>query len=312
VGPGDLLGGLSEASWLNDEPLAHGNDPHLLAISKYAKPHVTVLLSGEGADETLGGYVRYRPLRFPGLLRAARHLLPPAVRILGVGGRLGKLARLLEVGPLELMVLFNACETLPGDVRDFGLEVTEPFAYRTRILREAVDLYPGDAMRQAMYSDQHTFLASVLDRNDRMTMGASIECRVPFLDYRLVEGLAGLPSRILLKGWRGKHLLRRSVVNRLPSVIRRHRKWGFGVPWSRYLRDIPEWREALIALPGRAPILGGPFDRPRIEKVIVNFLAGSAREEALVRQLLMVVTWYEACVSGAGRPTKITAAPALL
>src|SRR5260221_9123958 len=195
------------------------------------------------------------------------------------------------------MVLFNACENLPGDVRVLGVEVPEPFAYRTRILREAVDLYPADAMRQTMYSDQHTFLASVLDRNDRMTMGASIECRVPFLDYRLVEGLAALPSHILLNGWRGKYLLRRSVVNRLPSVIRRHRKWGFGVPWSRYFREIPEWREALIALPRRAPILGGPFDRRRIEKVVTDFLSGSAREEALVRQLLMVVTWYEACVS---------------
>src|SRR5262249_21499105 len=72
VSPQALLEKLRQAAWFNDEPLAHGNDLHLLAISQYAKPRVTVLLSGEGADETLGGYVRYQPLRYSSVLSVAR------------------------------------------------------------------------------------------------------------------------------------------------------------------------------------------------------------------------------------------------
>jgi asparagine synthase (glutamine-hydrolysing) len=76
ISPDELMDGLHMASWLNDEPLVHGNDLHLLAISRYAKPRVTVLLSGEGSDEILGGYIRYQPLRYPTLLNAARPVLP--------------------------------------------------------------------------------------------------------------------------------------------------------------------------------------------------------------------------------------------
>jgi asparagine synthase (glutamine-hydrolysing) len=70
----DLLERLQQAAWLNDEPLAHGNEPHILAIAEHARRHVTVLLSGEGADETLGGYVRYRPLAHAAMLSAVRPL----------------------------------------------------------------------------------------------------------------------------------------------------------------------------------------------------------------------------------------------
>ena len=106
-----------------------------------------------------------------------------------------------------------------------------------------------------MYYDQHTFLCSLLDRNDRMTMAASIECRVPFLDYRIVERLAALPTHSFLRGSKGKYLLRKSLGSRLPDSILRHRKWGFGVPWSQYFRTVPWMRERLLALPDTPPRL---------------------------------------------------------
>src|SRR4029079_10830119 len=77
----DLLARLQYTSWLNDEPLVHGNDLYLLAISEYAKPKVTVLLSGEGAAETLGGYVRYCPLQHPGLSSALFKSARPAAAL---------------------------------------------------------------------------------------------------------------------------------------------------------------------------------------------------------------------------------------
>jgi len=298
VSEDELLERLPRASWLNDAPLAHASDLHLLAISKFAKPRVTVLLSGEGGDETLGGYVRYRPLRHPALLKAARSVLPRLASALNLDGRLRKLGRFLDLGSLDRFVLFNTCDVLPSDLSVLGMSPGDRFAFREQVLDEAKALYPGDFLRQAMYGDQHVFLCSILDRNDRMTMGASIECRVPFLDYRLVEQLAALPSSILLAGKGTKALLRESVGDRLPQSVRRYRKWGFGVPWKQYLREVPELRALVGALPDQEPIREGPFDRVKLEGVVRRFLEGERLHEEMIRQLVMIAVWYRACFEG--------------
>jgi len=297
---GALLLRLIEASWLNDEPLAHGNELHLWAISEYAKPRVTVLLSGEGADETLGGYVRYRPLRYPGLLGAGRAVVPALAGALRLDGRARKLSRLLALGTNEASVLFNTCEVLPPDLVPLGMQPAARFPYREAVLAEAKRAYAKDLVRQAMYSDQHTFLCSLLDRNDRMTMGASIECRVPFLDYRLVEGLASLPTNTLLAGGKPKGLLRAALGDRLPATHLKARKWGFGVPWADYLRNVAELREVVESLPRLAPIVDGPFERAALGRTVGAFLAGDRHLDALVRQLVLVALWHQACVAPGG------------
>jgi asparagine synthase (glutamine-hydrolysing) len=294
---GELEGRLLKASWLNDEPLTHGSDVHMLAIAEYAKPRVTVLLSGEGADETLGGYVRYRPLRHPRLLGLARRLAPLLGTVMRRNLRARKLAGFLALRPSELFVLYNACDVLPDDLRALGMEPMADFEFRRRTLDEARALYPLDEARQAMYLDQHTFLCSILSVNDRMTMGASIECRMPFLDYRLVERLAALPSGLLLRGRRGKFLLRRTLEERLPGSIRRGRKWGFTAPWAHYWREIPVLREWVLALPRMEPVSGGPIERSKIEEAIRMFFAGDDRPEPVIREMVMLTAWYRACVA---------------
>jgi asparagine synthase (glutamine-hydrolysing) len=296
LAPSKLRDLLLTASWLNDEPLTHGNDLHLYAISQFAKDRVTVLLSGEGGDETLGGYVRYQPLRFPFLLNAARPILPVLASKLKLNGRIGKLSRFLQLDSISSFILFNACEVLPDDLIRLGLNPTAQFPFRQQILSEAESLYPDEPVRQAMYNDQHTFLCSILDRNDRMTMGASIECRVPFLDYRLVEKLAALPSSVILAGRRPKHVLRGALGQRLPESVLKHRKWGFGVPWGRYLRSVPELRELVNDLPTLAPIKDGPFDRIRLRKILAGFLSGDDQQnESLIMRLVMITMWHKAC-----------------
>jgi asparagine synthase (glutamine-hydrolysing) len=304
VSPDQLLERLHHASRLNDEPLVHGNDLHLWAIAQYAKPLVTVLLSGEGGDETLGGYVRYRPLHYPALLKAVRPVLPQAISALGLNGRLSKLGRFLDLGSNDLFVLFNSCEVLPRDLYAVGMEPGSSLSYRQQVFAEAQDLYPNEPLRQAMYSDHHTFLCSILDRNDRMTMGASIECRVPFLDYRLVEGLAALPTASLLAGTQNKQLLRKAVGHRLPEPVLRHRKWGFAVPWDAYLRQIPELRSLVRRLPELDPVCDGPFSRKLMRDVTTKFLNGDETSGALVRQFLMIAVWYQACFKQAAPPER--------
>jgi asparagine synthase (glutamine-hydrolysing) len=303
LSPDELMGGLHTASWLNDEPLVHASDLHLLTISRYAKPRVTVLLSGEGSDEMLCGYIRYQPLRYPMLLDAARPVLPWLVSALRLNGRLRKLSRFLTLDSVDRWILFNACDVLPTDLKSLGMNPTLHFPFRERVLTEARALYPGDPVRQTMYSDQHTFLCSLLDRNDRMTMGASIECRVPFLDYRLVEGLAALPSSILLAGKQNKHLLRHSIGSRLPEAVQKHHKWGFGVPWGRYLRHLPALRDLVEALPDLDPIRGGPFEHMKLRSTVRAFLRGESRYDELIKQLVMIAVWYRTCL-GQSVPSK--------
>jgi asparagine synthase (glutamine-hydrolysing) len=292
VPSGDLLSLLEQTSWLNDEPLAHGNDPYLYAIAVYAKPYVTVLLSGEGADETLGGYVRYRPLRYPALLNLSFRLVPPGRPTFGSNGRLGKLKCFLNLGSIEKIILYNTCNILPYQLAALGLQPKEEFPYRKLLVEEA-KRYSCEPVRQAMYLDQHTFLCSLLDRNDRMTMGASIECRVPFLDYRLVELSAILPTSNFFGHGQGKWLLRQAMRMRLPNVILRHHKWGFGVPWTNFLRKDETLRQLLTDLPDKEPILSSPLDRQVIRELVDEFLGGSNKPYLLLLQLLMIVIWYE-------------------
>jgi asparagine synthase (glutamine-hydrolysing) len=312
VSPGDLLGGLREASRLNDAPMAHASDLHLLAISRHAKPRVTVLLSGEGGDETLGGYVRYRPLRYPALLAAAGKVLPWVDATLALPARLHKLARFARLADVDRHVLLNSCDVLPADLSAFGMRLTEDFGFRRSIVEEAKSVYPGEPFRQAMYSDLHTFLCSILDRNDRMTMGASIECRVPFLDYRLVEGLAALPTPALTPGRESKSLLRRSIGDRLPAAVLGYRKWGFSVPWKRYLREVPDLAERVSRLASLEPIAAGPLDARKLQAAADRFLAGERDHEELIRQLVMIAVWHEACFrdAPAGRPREVSGRPA--
>lgn len=305
VNEDDLLDLVRHCSWLNDEPLAHANDPHLFAISRYAKPRVTVLLSGEGADELMGGYVRYRPLRYLSALRSARPLVGAMAQLMPAGvpgtlsSRVHKLQRMLALGGPEDFVLFNACDVLPLELGALGFAGRDDFVARRRILAEATSLYPDEPMRQAMYLDQHSFLVSILDRNDRTTMGASIECRVPFLDYRLVEGMAALPSRTLLRGYQSKMLLREAFAGRLPAEILKHRKWGFAVPWTKYFQQRPEFRDVIAGLPEARPICDGPFDRAKLKRVITDYLGGNLHHHALVRQLFFIAVWHKACVADA-------------
>jgi asparagine synthase (glutamine-hydrolysing) len=290
----ELVPLIEQAAHLNDEPLAHASDIHVLAISRYSKRHVTVLLSGEGSDETLGGYVRYKPFKYPAALAAARMAMPAVARAGLLNGRLRKLGRLVETGGINSSLLFNACDVLPQDLAACGMGTRSRFPYREQVIAQAAGLYPGDYVRQAMFYDQHTFLCSLLDRNDRMTMGASIECRVPFLDYRLVEGLAALPSKQLFAGKGHKPLLRRALGSRLPEEVLTHRKWGFGVPWGKYLRTIPELRARVADLPIREPISNGPFERTRLRRAVSEFLASEHQHTALITQLFMISTWHDA------------------
>jgi hypothetical protein len=77
--------------------------------------------------------------------------------------------------------------------------------------------------------------------------------------------------------------------------VQKHPKWGFGVPWGRYLRQIPALRDVVEALPDLDPIRGGPFEHAKVRSVVSEFLKGESRYEACIKQLVMIAVWYQAC-----------------
>lgn len=291
---------VGEASRFQDAPLAHSSSAHILAVSRFAKSHVTVLLSGEGGDETLGGYVRYQILQQPPSLLALLHMTLPVVNGLFprssrlIGPRLRKLQRFLRQGRGDDLILFNSCEVLPVDFADLNLprSATPNLGHRRQVLSEAKSLYPGDPLRMAMYLDQHTFLQSLLMRNDRMTMGASIECRVPFLDHRLVEGLAAIPTDKLTSRRKNKALLRDCFGPRLPNSILAHRKVGFGVPWAEYMRDPKALGRNMENLASSPILESSPIPKKSVQQMVCGFLRGDNRNYLLLHQLLMVAIWH--------------------
>ncbi|WNM18850.1 asparagine synthase (glutamine-hydrolyzing) [Flavobacterium capsici] len=240
----NLYQNLIEASYFQDEPITHLNEPHLLAISKLAKPKVKVLLSGEGADELMGGYVRYKALKNQSLLKVISSL--SKIEVFNKKPRYDKLFRYSKIKDESDLVIFNGSNIYPEDINLFYGDKKKPTnEYRYQILKEAKELYPKNLQRQALYFDQHTYLCSLLDRNDRCTMGTSIECREPFLDKRLIAGLGTLDSKWLFTGKKGKFILKNSMENKLPKEIVEFRKIGLSAPWGSYLLSFPRFIDEL-------------------------------------------------------------------
>jgi asparagine synthase (glutamine-hydrolysing) len=277
----------------NDEPIFHASDLFVKEISSLAKSKVTVLLSGEGGDETLGGYVRYNPLRFSKLLKLS-FALRPFLNMLPVKqSRIAKLIRMLSLRTVDNFIMYNSSEILPEDLKRIGFINSGNHNYRKAVLWDAKKAYPDDPLRQVMYYDMQTFLCSLLDRNDLMTMRSSIECRVPFLDYRLVEGLASLPASEIFKNKEVKGLLRSALGNRLPPEILNAKKWGFAVPWMKYYRENPKYRDYLSSLSGHELINIHFNDASIIDDLIKKFLNGDDSNFPIINQLTNICLWYD-------------------
>jgi asparagine synthase (glutamine-hydrolysing) len=285
---------IKQAAWFHDEPLIHQNDAQMLAISQFAKNHVSVLLSGEASDELMGGYVRYKPLQY----LKYKSLIKPLVGIASQAFQNPRLKKLLRFYDMDnkMAVMDNSCSLYPDDFRKLGVKIFNNGqfdSYRSLMYEEAKIIFPGEEVRQAMYLDQHTFLGSLLDRNDRMTMGASIECRVPFLDFRLVEMIGALPSKYLLKGTKGKFLLFNSVGKTLPAEIRNFRKNGFSVPWEKYLLSNDQFICELQEMKKNPIFQFGILKFIDINLLINGLKNNDVRKTTLLRQLLMLHFWFK-------------------
>jgi asparagine synthase (glutamine-hydrolysing) len=251
VSPGQFFGALPELVWHEDEPIAFPASVPLAFVSRLASEHVKVVLTGEGADELFLGYPWYRVTMWNDRLgRAYRAALPRALRR-GVRGLVGSLPR-----PVRRYADRSFLALGPGPAGLF-YENFAPFstALQQRLLadphlRIARDPYAealgrfeegaGGIAERMSHADVQTYLVELLMRQDAMSMAASLESRVPYLDHELVEHAVAIPARYKLRAGRTKAVLRAALRGLVPPEILGRRKMGFPVPLHRWLRG-PFW-----------------------------------------------------------------------
>jgi len=138
-------------------------------------------------------------------------------------------------------------------------------------------------------------------KQDRMSMAASVESRVPFLDHHLAEFAARLPRRLKLRGLTGKRILKRAMREVLPAQIINRRKMGFPVPTAKWFRsELASWCREIL-LDGRSSA-DGIFNRSRLEALTAEHSAGRANHADKLWQLLNFSLWYDAVDSTRRRP----------
>jgi asparagine synthase (glutamine-hydrolysing) len=294
VGPEDYATELAEAVWMNDEPLAHGHESQLLGIAKMAKERVTVLLSGEGADELFGGYGRYDLAGYGHFLtsrpgRVIGRVLTPIMRGRW-SRRVDKLLAHTQMSQDD-SILFNSSGVLRSHLDHLKWDWEGRFPYRRAVLDE-IQRAGARRMSVAMLYDQAIFIPSLLDRNDKMTMGASIECRVPFLNHRLVEQANNLPSTWKRHRGVGKRVLRDRLGTLLPQPLLDRSKVGFGVPMGGWFRRSETLKRMVSDLCRGDFVRMGIFSASAVSSLVDRHLRGDEELGGILWNLLALELWH--------------------
>jgi asparagine synthase (glutamine-hydrolysing) len=235
-----------------DEPIAHPSSVPLYFVSDLAAERVKVVLTGEGSDELLAGYNKYRVAIYNLLLGRGYERLTPALLRGLVKRQIGKLngaSRARRV--LQRTFLF-----MPAEIKDvyfdnfavysparqqrlFTAETYERMRDRDPYREPLSYIENSDAetlLDKLLAADIKTYLHELLMKQDQMSMAASLESRVPFLDHKLVEFATRLPDAMKLRGWTTKYVLRQAMRGVLPPQILTRKKMGFPTPVGSWFR----------------------------------------------------------------------------
>lgn len=308
VSPEAFWASLPRLVWHEDEPMAFPSSVALNFVSQLARPHVKVVLTGEGSDELFMGYSWYRVTAWnerlgriygaltPGIARAGIHSMVPRVpHPLARYARRSFLA--LGSGTRELFyenfAVFSEAQrqTLLLD-RDLA-ESVDPYREQLRCFDEA----PGSTLDRMSRADLQTYVVELLMKQDQMSMAASIESRVPFLDHELVDHVVRMPARFKIRGWRTKAVLREALRDLVPRPILTRRKLGFPVPFGRWARE-------RFAASIRTTILGPRalarkmFDERVLEAIVAEHETGVANHADRLWLLLNLEIWQRIFLDG--------------
>jgi asparagine synthase (glutamine-hydrolysing) len=305
VKPEHVMEALPRIIWHLGDPVADPSIVPLYFLAKTAAEHVTVVLSGEGADELAGGYTIYRE---PRSVAPVRRLGEPIQR------GLRALARALPEGVKGKSYLQRS--TTPIETRYFGNARVLGDAEKARILRgdepgvghphitaalyaEAVDL---DDVTTMQHIDINTWLpGDILTKADRMSMAHSLELRVPFLDRGVFEVMSRLPARLKVPphSRTTKYALRRALSGIVPDFITERPKLGFPTPARQWLRtDLAEWAHHVLSTSGAGQLI----DLDYAHTMLTEHQRGDADHARKLWILLSFCLWHGIFVDGSIRP----------
>jgi asparagine synthase (glutamine-hydrolysing) len=310
--PRDAMAVIPDLPAIFDEPFADVSQIPTYLVSRLARQHVTVALSGDGGDEVFAGYNRHvaaggllrRLNRVPAPLRAAmaRSLkalppdrwqalfnpLPARLRPRSIGEKLHKLAPLLELDEADQYRRVCSAWPNPDELVIGGSERPDP-AVDTALRRR----FP-DTVSWMRYLDLMTYLpGDILTKVDRASMAASLEARAPLLDHRLVEFSFRIPSSLHLRQGEGKWLLRRVLERHVPKSLFERPKMGFGIPVGGWLRGpLRSWAEDLLS--ERRLREAGLVHPEPIRRIWANHLSGGTNAQYLLWPVLMLHSWLDA------------------
>jgi asparagine synthase (glutamine-hydrolysing) len=295
-----------------DEPLGHPASVPLYFVSQLAQRHVKVVLTGEGSDELLAGYYRYRTTllnlwagrlyhhcstdSIRRLVRLAAAKLAPA----SLGRKLPR-TFLWRSPDIDALYFDNFAVFSRGMQRELlsrklqaQLAQVDPYAGMRRHFDAPSSASP---LQRLLYADLKTYLHKLLIKQDKMSMAASIESRVPFLDHKLVEFSTALPDRLKLRGWTTKYILRQSTKGLVPESILRRAKMGFPVPLTRWFRG--QFRPLLDEFVlGERAVARGLFQPDFLKRLVEEHAAGRVDHTERLWTLLNFEIWQRHFIDG--------------
>jgi asparagine synthase (glutamine-hydrolysing) len=327
----DFFGALPNLIWHEDEPIVWPSSVSLFFVAQLARERVKVVLTGEGSDETLAGYSRYaftlKNLAFDHIYRS---LVPRGIRrhlrdSIATSSWINASARRkLSHSFLGLdgeswasfyfdnfFSAFNQQDQSDLLVDGFRDEILSGSAYRNVL--GYWEKSSGDLLQRLLYTDIKTYLVELLMKQDNMSMAASIESRVPFLDHVLVEWATRVPASIQIHGSAGKWILKKAMEDLLPQSIIHRKKLGFPTPWSGWLAGSHLDAIEHLLLEPRS-IDRGFFRRAAIEKLFREHRSQYRDHYDRIWRLLNLELWHRVCLEGeshewAGRPSEARSLP---
>ncbi|MEJ7699133.1 MAG: asparagine synthase (glutamine-hydrolyzing) [Pyrinomonadaceae bacterium] len=313
VSPAEFFEALPKLIWHEDEPLAHPSSVALNFVSRLASQHVKVVLTGEGSDETLAGYGRYAKTLLNLKYGETYHKLVPKFAREFVAAKIEKLSldskvrhklrkSFFSIEPNIENIYFDNFAVFSRAMQNemFSDETkarigshTNPYAEMSRFFDSAETKSLLDRM---LYADTKTYLHELLMKQDQMSMAASIESRVPFLDHKLMEFAARMPDHLKLRGGTTKFILREAMKGILPDEILTRPKMGFPVPIGKWFRN--EYKHLIdeYVLSERA-LARGIFEADFVRNLVDRHRQGENHEERLWA-LLNLEIWQRQVVEG--------------
>lgn len=296
----DYLGVLPDIAWYFDEPVADPSAVSLYFVARAAREHVTVVLSGEGADELFGGYRIYRePIDLDRIRRLPRPLRRLADRLARSSRAFPGRNYLRRAStPFADRYIGNAYVFRPGEVRAL-LRDPSPSAHVRPADMLAAD-YPGfdqlpESRRMQLVDMNFWLRGDILAKADRMTMAHSLELRVPYLDPEVAAVSARIPDDLKYRDGTTKWLLRRAFRGRIPEATERRAKLGFPTPFRHWLAQDPD---AVLAPIRRSSFLASIMNMDVIEQLARSHASGTVDASRKIFVLLMLALWYEAFFDG--------------